>query len=172
MKSVTLVIRPGVANKALWYPERPPSSEWREVRNAVLQRDGFTCRGCGHRAFTRMMIHHIKPGSDDGIRNLVTLCVACHAVLHVGMSLQYRAVEIWESAIDQVAIIRATREGVRRGKSLADVKASLALRRGPLPPSSVEYANQLLRDMGDAPWSALPEPLCAVFVKFKTWQLQ
>ena len=167
----SLIIRPGVANKALWNPTRTPRWQWEKVRKAVLERDDFTCGGCGHRAIKGMNIHHVDPGSDDSMTNLVPLCTACHAVMHVGMSLQYGSVEIWESAIDQVAIIRATRDGVRLGKSLAAVKATFRLRRGDLAPDSVEYANRMLRGMGEAPWAALPQPLCAVFVKFKTWQL-
>ena len=58
----------------------PPS-----VRNAVLARDGHRCAAPGCRSTRFLEIHHIQPrarggGNDPG--NLVTLCAACHRLVH------------------------------------------------------------------------------------------
>src|SRR5208283_4639933 len=54
--------------------------------------------------------------------NLTTLCVACHAVLHIGYNLINEIIEIWESDLSQVEIIQHTRKEIANGKSLAQIK--------------------------------------------------
>jgi hypothetical protein len=164
-------IRPGVINKKLWFPTRPPEDKWARLRKAVLTRDDYTCAGCDHRALKGMMVHHLERGDDDSLDNLTTICGACHAVLHIGLSLMRKYIEIWEVQLDQVAIIQRTRDGIRGGLSLASIKASLPLTQAPLPPNAVTWANNLVRTMGSAPRASLAEPLCAVFVDFRDWQL-
>jgi hypothetical protein len=80
-------------------------------------------------------------------------------------------VEVWKSEISQVEIVRRTRAGVKAGLSLAQVKASLPISLGPYPPDSVQYANDLIEIIGTAPRAYLEEPLCAVFVQLKQWQI-
>ena len=49
----------------------------------ILIRDEFTCQLCGDRR--NLEVHHIEPrarGGGDGESNLVTLCRACHDVMH------------------------------------------------------------------------------------------
>jgi 5-methylcytosine-specific restriction endonuclease McrA len=58
----------------------PPS-----VRREVLARDGHHCRtaGCGSARF--LDVHHIKTRADGGSNdpdNLITLCAACHRLIH------------------------------------------------------------------------------------------
>ena len=58
----------------------PPS-----VRREVLARDGHRCRtaGCGSAHF--LAVHHIVPRADGGTNdpdNLITLCAACHRMIH------------------------------------------------------------------------------------------
>jgi 5-methylcytosine-specific restriction endonuclease McrA len=58
----------------------PPS-----VRREVLARDGHRCRtaGCGGAHF--LDVHHIKARADGGSNdpdNLITLCAACHRMIH------------------------------------------------------------------------------------------
>ena len=49
------------------------------VREEVLLRDGYRCQGCG--AGNQRPVHHRRPGIHE--QNwLVTLCPACHAVVH------------------------------------------------------------------------------------------
>ena len=69
-------------------------------------------------------------------------------------------------------VVCRTREGIRRGQTLTEVKRSLKLKRGPYSSNSLNYANELLVNIGTAPRANLPEPFCVVFVKFKRWQLE
>lgn len=166
------LLRPSVTNPDLWYPERPAKSEWERIRRVVLERDNYTCIGCGHRALKFMNVHHLIETTTNEPENLTTVCVACHAVLHIGRNLELGTIEIWSSPMSQVEIIQRTREGVKKGQSLARVKKSFKLKRGVHPPKSLLYANELVHTMGRAPRAYLSEPLCAVFVNFHQWQLE
>lgn len=60
-----------------------------ELRNAVLQRDDFTCQCCGLRMIGARAglsaAHHVLPvhvGGKDTMENLTSLCVGCHITLH------------------------------------------------------------------------------------------
>jgi hypothetical protein len=66
-------------------PPRSRSTIPPAVRQAVLARDGYRCRapGCGRARF--LEVHHLKPKAQGGKNdpgNLVTLCSACHRLLH------------------------------------------------------------------------------------------
>ena len=70
------VVEPGKRNKATI----PPA-----VRRMVLARDRHRCRtsGCGHTQF--LEVHHVVPrarGGGNDPDNLVTLCSACHRLVH------------------------------------------------------------------------------------------
>lgn len=119
-----------------------------------------------------MNVHHLEDSGENTPENLVTLCVACHAVLHIGRNLDLGVVEIWNSDLSQVEIVQKTREGVRCGLSLAQIKKQLKLKRGPHPPGSILYANKLVKNIGDAPRAYLETPLSAVFVNLTRWQLE
>jgi Ethanolamine utilization protein EutJ (predicted chaperonin) len=118
-----------------------------------------------------MNVHHLKDSGDNNPANLVLLCVACHTVLHVGRSLMHGIVEVWESEVSQVEIVRRTRESIRQGLTLDIVKSQLPLKPGQYPSSSTKYANDLIKRMGKEARAYLDEPLCVVFVKFDQWQI-
>ena len=69
------------------FTEREPyRSDWQQMSDAVRQRDGWTCRRCGWRAFGRgryyLHAHHVVPrsqGGPDKPDNLISLCLECHA---------------------------------------------------------------------------------------------
>lgn len=164
-------LRPGVTHPTLWRPERPEEAAWKRIRLAVMERDDWTCTACGHRALKGMHTHHLSDSGDHSVDNLVALCVACHAVMHVGLSLMHGAVEVWECSLAQVEIVRMTRAAIKEGRSLAGVKELLPLSRGPLDPTDVSYANNLVKEMGTARRAYLDVPLCAVFVNLKQWQI-
>jgi hypothetical protein len=166
-----ILVRPGITNPRLWYPERPPDSEWRRIRKIVLERDNWTCAACGHRALKWMNVHHLEDSGDNSPENLAPLCVACHAVLHVGFSLMHGSIEVWESEISQVEIVQRTREGVKQGLKLAQIKAQLPLKPGKYPANSTQYANDLIEKIGSKPRAYLDEPLCALFVNLERWQI-
>ena len=172
IKATGFALRPGVTNPSLWYPERPSETEWDRIRKAVLERDNYTCAGCGHRALKFMNVHHIEESESNAIENLTTICVACHAVLHIGRNLDYGAIEIWQSQVPQVEIVQRTREGVKKKRSFAQINKEFKLKHGAHPPNSLLWANELVHSMGKAPRAYLAEPLCAVFVKLSRWQLE
>ena len=119
-----------------------------------------------------MNVHHLDESSDNSPKNLVPLCVACHAVLHIGFNLMQGAIEILESEIPQVQIVQCTREGVKQGRSLGQIKKTLPLKRGPHPVNSTQYASGLIARIGDASRAYLDEPLCVVFVNLTRWQIE
>jgi hypothetical protein len=167
-----LLLRPGITNPNLWYPKRPPEDEWRKIRQIVMERDNWTCATCGHSALKWMNAHHLSDSGDNKPANLVPLCVACHAIFHVGRSLMKGIVEIWKSSISQVEIVQQTRKSVRQGLSLAQIKAKLPISKGHYSPNSVKYANDLISKMGKASRAYLDEPLCAVFINLDQWQIE
>ncbi len=168
----TLVLRPGITNPQLWYPERPPKVEWDRIRNNVLERDNYTCQTCNHKAHKYMNIHHSEQTSDNTYKNLNTICVACHSILHMGRNIELGIIEIWSTHFSQADIVRKTRDGIKNGLSYTDINKQFDLMLGPYSPSSSEYANDLIRKMGNAPRAYLDEPLCAIFVNLKRWQLE
>lgn len=172
MKDNSVILRPSIINSDLWYPQRPPQAEWKRVRLIAMEREDWTCVCCGHRAQKWMNAHHVKDSGIHTPENLAPVCVACHAVLHIGLSLMKKVIEIWNCELSQVEIVQQTRSGVRQGHTLDEIKARLPITRGPYSPDSVDYANNLGRSMGDAPRAYLDEPLCAVFVSLDKWQLE
>jgi 5-methylcytosine-specific restriction endonuclease McrA len=56
---------------------------YERLRQQVLRRDGWRCQGCGRSS--NLEVHHQKfrsQGGEDSDANLITLCVACHSLLH------------------------------------------------------------------------------------------
>lgn len=59
------------------------STRWEQVRNAVVNRDCYTCQVCGNAIDDRKIVDHIVPLRIDGSKsldtsNLWTLCSRCH----------------------------------------------------------------------------------------------
>lgn len=64
------------------YPE-----DWADLREYILERDDYTCQGCGTSVQHDAPIHHIVPlgcGGTNTRRNLITLCETCHGKIHGG----------------------------------------------------------------------------------------
>jgi 5-methylcytosine-specific restriction endonuclease McrA len=56
---------------------------YERLRRQVLRRDGWRCQGCG--TSSNLEVHHREfrsQGGEDSDANLITLCVACHSLLH------------------------------------------------------------------------------------------
>lgn len=56
---------------------------YQKLRQEVLRRDGWRCQSCGRQS--ALQVHHVKPRSDlgdDSDENLITLCAACHRLVH------------------------------------------------------------------------------------------
>ena len=165
-----IILRPGITNRRLWHPGRRRC--WKSVRKAILDRDDFTCQSCGHRALKWMHVHHIDDSRDNAPANLVTLCVACHAILHLGLSMMHGALQVYRAEESQLEIVQRTRGLVARGKSLDKIRKSFTLTEGRYAPSSLDYANGLVRSVGEKSRASLRRPLAAVFVRFQRWQLE
>jgi hypothetical protein len=48
------------------------------LRDRVLKRDGYRCRGCG--AQSRLLVHHRDRRNEEEL--LLTLCIGCHMRVH------------------------------------------------------------------------------------------
>jgi len=142
------------------------------IRKVVLERDDYTCRVCGHRALKYMNVHHLEERGENTPENLITMCCACHAVLHVGMNLEHKVIEIWASELSQVEIVQRSREGIKNGLPLSKINKTLKLKRGSHSPGSLMYASELVCDIDEDARAYLPEPLCAMFVNLHRWQLE
>lgn len=59
---------------------------WSSHREAIINRDNYTCQICGKKN-TRLEVHHIifrSQGGTDDENNLITLCTDCHRGIHDG----------------------------------------------------------------------------------------
>lgn len=73
--------RPAIPTVQPAYP-----AYWPELRQLVLERDGYRCGNCGSKE--GLHVHHIVPlslGGTNEMGNLRTLCKNCHARLHPHM---------------------------------------------------------------------------------------
>jgi 5-methylcytosine-specific restriction endonuclease McrA len=52
--------------------------QWRQTRERILHRDGYTCRRCGALAQHVDHIHPVARGGGDHESNLRALCAACN----------------------------------------------------------------------------------------------
>src|SRR5207245_1683095 len=53
------------------------------LREQVLRRDGWKCQNCG--SMVNLEVHHQEfrsQGGDDSEENMITLCAACHSLIH------------------------------------------------------------------------------------------
>ena len=64
-------------------------SIWKELSKSILKRDNYKCKKCGaiHDKENKLVVHHIKewskyPELRFEIKNLITLCVKCHKIIH------------------------------------------------------------------------------------------
>jgi 5-methylcytosine-specific restriction endonuclease McrA len=70
-------------NLAKRVPVRLNDSEYGELREQVLRRDGWRCQFCG--SMTNLEVHHRQFRSHSGLDhedNLITLCNSCHSAEH------------------------------------------------------------------------------------------
>lgn len=166
------MLRPTIINPNRWHREPRKRAVPDRIRKQVLARDNNTCVSCAHRARLWMHIHHVTDEDDDSLPNLATVCPACHAIMHFGRSMAYETIEIWKTAVTQLEIVQRTREGIRQGKTLAEINGTFGLKKGRFKPNSLRWAAALSLTMEDEPEASLPEPLCAVFMKFNQWQIE
>lgn len=69
-----------------WAYQKGFNYEFSSRREAVLNRDNYTCQLCGKK-HTRLEVHHIiwrSHGGSDDEYNLIALCEDCHSKVHDG----------------------------------------------------------------------------------------
>jgi ATP-dependent DNA helicase RecQ len=62
---------------------------YEQLRDQVLRRDGWRCQSCG--TMSNLEIHHQvfrSHSGDDAEPNLITLCNACHATVHLSQTFR------------------------------------------------------------------------------------
>jgi len=82
----TRVSAPGQPNRS----SVPPT-----LRRTTLERDGFACRVRGCRNTRFLEVHHVNPrnaGGPNRLENLLTLCSACHHLVHEHGGVERRLV--------------------------------------------------------------------------------
>jgi RecQ family ATP-dependent DNA helicase len=99
---------------------------WSKSRKFALDRDGHACQKCGHQTKTELDVHHRVPRSmyvDNSIGNLITLCDACHAGMHLNLqaSLSLPIIRRWAVTLSR----RFDRNGEIPQASV-DINAALA----------------------------------------------
>lgn len=123
------------------------------LRLRVLTRDGFACHHCG--APRELHVHHIvhrEHGGPTRAENLVTLCLACHGLVHADLlvpeggvdgpraaTLTWRPIDAGAVAEARAAVRAAEGDDVRVDLAAdatlaADVPAALDLARVPAQP--------------------------------------
>ena len=76
-----------------YWKGRPPRQVWRLLRQAVFERDGWTCVYCGKRNGT-LTADHVVPVSRGGsstLDNLVTACLDCNTAKATRTPEEWRA---------------------------------------------------------------------------------
>ena len=66
-------------------PSRLDPLSYESLRQQILRRDGWRCQSCG--TMSNLEVHHREFRSHSGTDsedNLITLCTACHATVHLG----------------------------------------------------------------------------------------
>ncbi len=69
----------------LRYEQHINSMKWKAIREKVLARDCFTCRGCGVKR--AQQVHHLTYDhlGNELLFELVAVCIDCHRIIHPDM---------------------------------------------------------------------------------------
>jgi intracellular multiplication protein IcmJ len=97
---LTLSVHPSA-----WAVE-PDEAEWEEIAHTVFERDGHTCRFCGHRCVGWQDVYHLDGEHTHwSLENLVTACPLCHGLQHLGRAtVTDEQVLIWLPDVSQAAL--------------------------------------------------------------------
>ena len=107
-----LIKNPALINEMVkhWGYQKGFDYEYSSRREAVLNRDNYTCQCCGKKHI-RLEVHHIifrSLGGTDDERNLITLCEKCHKAVHDGiLILTKKPKELKLKYATQMSIIRS-----------------------------------------------------------------
>jgi hypothetical protein len=101
------------------------------LREQVLQRDGYRCRGCGAsgRRKRSIVVHHRRPGISE-LDLMISLCPKCHAKVErtqiVLVEMTPLLLELWRErlpeGIEQLGLDFAARQPLQPPPLLFDLK--------------------------------------------------
>ncbi len=110
------------------------STEWKNIRKAVLTRDNFTCQYCGYTTEnTRQLhVHHVDGvPQNNHFSNLEMICNYCHQIPHSGLWAGiHKTMDIYEqAAVSQEEVMRITREMRDQGKTDEEIIKACGLKK-------------------------------------------
>ncbi len=102
-------------------------AEFKNVREKVVQRDKFTCAGCGFRSIKYQEVHHRDDDhANNDPKNLITACSFCHMVQHIGLAgMNKEAVIIWAPEFSQADIHHIVRNALVARRNYEIVKKDM-----------------------------------------------
>ncbi len=83
------------------YAEKLKDPRWQKKRLKILERDNFTCQGCGNTKKT-LHVHHMKYDKEPWLiddESLTTLCDSCHEIFHHSVNLIKNKLEDKKSTV-------------------------------------------------------------------------
>ena len=108
------------------------TSEWKNIRKKILERDDNTCQYCGVRRETFMQINHVSGNpKDHSDENLEVICSACHKITHSGLwAVIFKTLDVYEeSKYNQNDIVRITGQMRDEGKPDDEIVEFLGLKK-------------------------------------------
>lgn len=79
------------------------SAEWKKTRDAILERDNWTCKICGQRKDDKQLVVHHLAYTDDLCNPdyLITVCKVCHTQIHTLGKALYKRIWVSDGKIRQ-----------------------------------------------------------------------
>jgi len=108
------------------------SSEWKKIRQKILERDNCTCQYCSVQRKEHIQINHIDGNpKNNSYENLEVICSSCHKITHAGLwCAVFKVVDIYEeSKYNQNDIIRITGKMREEEKSDEEIIEFLSLKK-------------------------------------------
>lgn len=119
------------------------------LRQAVLQKDNFTCQCCGMQLIGARLgliaVHHAIPvhaHGKDTLENLLTLCVNCHVLLHI---MERNGGSILMKKEDFEALPESEQIAIRKALKLARLAIEADKRRGLSKDDVQKYTQDSIR---------------------------
>ena len=118
------------------------TSEWKQIRKRILERDKYICQYCGIQRKDHMQVNHIdgdpKNHTND---NLEVICSSCHKITHSGLwAVIFQVLDVYEeSKYDQNELVRFTGKMRNQGKSDEEIISFLELKKKVSWKQDLEY---------------------------------